>query len=262
MGVCCGLIVSAASPLGCAPGGRESQSSPTRSAPSGQPGAEILILCGSSFRPPVEKLKSLYEGASQDRLVLSFGGSEDLLPQVKMKMAGDVFVTHDPYIDETRQAGSLARNVAVGYVAPVLVTARGNPKKIRRIEDLAQPGLRVVLPHPDYSTCGKMVFDLLERKKLKDAVLANVGNAQVRSHKEVAELIKLGHRDAGIMWNGVAHTWLDAVEIIPAPYEYREDVNVGVMGLSYSKQPAAVERFLKYVEAHGQQVFAEYGYVK
>lgn len=224
--------------------------------------AEIVVLCGSSFRPPVEKLKQRYEKESSDRLMLTFGGSEDLLPQVKLHANGDVFVTHDPYIDDTKKAGALLRYVSVGYVAPVLVTAKGNPKKVGKLEDLAQPGLRVVLPNPDYSTCGKMVFALLEKKGIKDAVLANAGNAQVRSHKDVAELIKLGHRDAGIMWNGVAHTWLDAVEIIPGPYEYDEEVRVGVIGLSYTKQPAAVERFLKFVEVHGPKIFAEFGYVK
>lgn len=238
------------------------QDPPATSSPATPPAADILILCGSSFRPPIEKLKELYEKHSPDRITLSFGGSEELLPQVKLHAVGDIFVTHDPYIDDTKKANALARSVAVGYVAPVLVTGKGNPQKIERIDDLARPGLRVVLPHPEFSTCGKMVFDLLDKKGIKDAVLANVGNAQVRSHKEVAELIKLGHRDAGIMWNGVAHTWLDALEIIPAPYEYAEEVHVGVIGLSFSKQPEAVERFLKFVETHGPMVFAEFGYVK
>ncbi len=156
----------------------------------------------------------------------------------------------------------MLRWVQVGYVAPVLVVKKGSNLNIQSIEDLTRPGLRVILPNPEYSTCGEMVFKLLEKKGIKDQVLANVGNAQVRSHAEVATAIKLGHSDAGIMWNGVAHNWLDAVEIVPTPYEYDEEIRVGVMGLSYSKKQELIEEFLQFVEAHGEEVFRQFGYVK
>ena len=228
----------------------------------GGPAEEIEVLCGGSFRPPMEKLAGLFEQETGVRATLVFGQSEDLLPHVKMHSQGDVYVTHDPYADYTEEAGALLRYVVVGHVAPVLVVAKGNPKKIARIEDLAQPGLRVALPNPEFSTCGEMVFALLEKKGIRDAVMANVGNALFRSHAQTGSAIKLGHRDAGVMWNGVAHNWLDALEIVPTPYEYDEEVRVTVIGLSYSKRQAEVERFLKASEERGETIFAEFGYVK
>jgi len=226
-----------------------------------KPTDEVVILCGGSFRPPMEKVVQLYQ-ESGGRAVLSFGQSEDLLPQIKQKAAGDLFVSHDPFVQYTTDAGAMARYVVVGHMAPVLVVAKGNPKKLARFEDLAQPGLKVVLPDPAFSTCGKMVFALLEKKKIKDAVLKNVGSALVRSHHLVGEHIKLGDREAGIMWNGVAKTWQEQVEVIPTPYEYAEEIRAAVMGLSYSKRPDQVEKFLKFVDARGAEVFAEFGYVK
>ena len=223
---------------------------------------EIVILCGGSFRPPLEKLAQSFEQATGCRAVLAFGQSEDHLPKVKMHAVGDVFVSHDPYMQYTEDADALLRWVPVGFVAPVLVVAKGNPKKIEKFEDLGRDGLGVVLPNPDFSTCGKMVFALLEKKQITDAVLSNVGNAQVRSHSEVANQIKLGHRDAGIMWNGVAHNWLDSIQIVPGPYEYDDEVRVGVIGLSYTEKPQRVEQFLKFAEKHGKDIFAEFGYVK
>lgn len=232
-------------------------------APStGAPSAELTILCGGSFREPIERLVALYEEKTGGKAVLSFGQSEDHLPKVKMKAAGDLFVSHDPYVQYTEDAGAMRRWVQVGFVAPVLVVGKGNPRKIAKIEDLAQPNLKVVLPNPEYSTCGEMVFKLLEKKGIKDAVLANVGNALVRSHSEVATPIALGHREAGIMWNGVAHNWLDKLDIVPVPYEYDDEVRVGIMGLSYSKHTAEVEAFLKFAEEHGPKLFEQFGYVK
>ncbi len=240
----------------------QDQASRTDQPRDAEGGQELEVLCGGSFRSPMEELAKRYREQTGNRAVLVFGQSEDHLPKVKMKAVGDVFVSHDPYMDYTDEADALTRYVVVGYVAPVLVTSKGNPEGVEKLEDLANDGLRVVLPNPEYSTCGEMVFELMEKKGIKDAVMENVGNALVRSHSNVATQIKMDHRDAGVMWNGVAHNWLDAVEIIPTPYEYDEEIRVGIMGLSYSEKPELVEQFVAFAEKHGEEIFREYGYVK
>lgn len=225
-------------------------------------GREIVVLCGSSFRPPTEKLAEMFEAETGIAVRLTFGGSEDHLPHVKAKRAGDVYVTHTPFIQYTDDAGSLLREVKVGFLAPVLVVAKGNPKKIARIEDLTQPDLKVVLPNPEYSTCGQMVDALLEKKGIKEDVLKNVGSAMMKHHSEIGNHLKLGTREAGIMWNGVANNYLDVLEIVPGPYEYGEEIGVSVMGLSYTDDEEAVNLFLDFIEKHGEKVFADFGYVK
>ncbi len=237
-------------------------SPPPEEAKQYKPVEDIDVLCGTSFRFPMEKLVELYEEASGSHVALVFGGSEDHLPKVKLKATGDVYVTHTPYMQYTREADALLRQVDVGFLAPVLVVRKGNPKGITRFEDLGRSGVAVVLPDEKYSTCGQMVFKLLEKKGIKEAVLANVGNDLVRHHSIVGNHLKLGVRDAGIMWNGVAHGFRDAVEIVPGPYEYDETIQVAVMGLSYSKRREAVQQFLDFVEIHGRKVFAQFGYVK
>ncbi len=224
--------------------------------------SEILVLCGGSFRPPMEKVAKSFEEKTGVKVNLSFGQSEDLLPQVKIGRVGDVFVTHDPYLDYTKEADALLRGEQVGYVAPVVVVRKGNPAGIKSIEDLAKPGVKVALPNPDYSTCGEMLFALLERKGIKDAVVKNAGNAIFRSHSETGNALKLGTRDVGVMWNGTAHNFLDALEIVPSPYEYDKVIRVWVMGLSYSKKKKDVERFLDFCRSSGKAVFEEFGYVR
>ena len=228
---------------------------------------KLEILCGDSFSDPVTKLKEMYEKESGEQIELSLGGSEDLLPKVKLKAAGDVFITHSPYMQYTKDADALDREIPVGFLAPVLVVQKGNPKGIKSIEDLAQQSqegqqrLRVILPDPEYSTCGEMVFKLLEEKGIKDAVLKNVDDHLVRKHGQIGDQLKLDNRDVGIMWNGVANKFLDDIEIVAGPYEY-DEIGVSVMGLSYSKQPEKLKKFLDFVEKHGEEVFKEYGYVK
>jgi molybdate transport system substrate-binding protein len=223
---------------------------------------DLMILCGSSFQSPMEELVAQYEQETGNRAVLVIGGSEDHLPKVKLKQHGDLFVTHSPYQEYTEQADALAREVPVGFLAPALVVKKGNPHEIEKFGDLARPGLKVILPNPKYATCGEMVFALMDKKGIKDEVLENVGNALVRSHDQVAENLKLGHRDVGVMWNGKIYNWRDDIEVVSIPYEYDMEVKVSVMGLSYSDKQEQISKFLDFVEEHGPTVFEKFGYVK
>ncbi|NQU20909.1 MAG: molybdate ABC transporter substrate-binding protein [Candidatus Nealsonbacteria bacterium] len=247
----------------CSAGPAMSQDGSQKKAePTYQKQAEIYVLCGTSFRSPMEEIIKQYKKASGSSVLMVFGGSEDHLPKVKLKATGDVYVTHTPYMQYTKEADALLREVPVGYLAPVLVTRKGNPKKLKKFDDLAQPGLRVVLPNPKYSTCGEMVEKLLRKKGIEAAVMKNVGNDLVRHHSIVGNHVKLGARDAGIMWNGVANGFRDSIQIVSIPYEYEAEIRVAVMGLSYTKNRKAVEQFLDFVEQRGKKVFAEFGYVK
>lgn len=229
---------------------------------SGSAKEELVVLCGSSFVPPMEEIISQFKAATGAEVVTTSAGSEDFLPLVKAGQKGDILVTHDPYEDYVKDAGAYMDSADVGFVAPVLAVAKGNPKEIRSIEDLTKEGLRVGLTDPQYSTCGEMVFSLLEKKGIKDAVLKNVGNRLTKGHSNLGTLMQTGAVDAVIMWNGVAHDFKDNLEIVPTPYEYDSVIQVHVIGLNYSHFPKLTESFVQFAKEHGEPVFASYGYVK
>ena len=245
------MIVAACGLLsGC--GKKETQSEST----------ELVVLCGSSFVPPTEHLYAEFAAKTGIKVVSTAAGSEDFLPLVKTGQKGDILVTHDPYLDYVRDANALADYVQVGFVAPVLVVQKGNPKGIKSIEDLALPGLKVALSNPQYSTCGEMVFALLDKKGIKDDVLKNVENRLTKGHSNIGNFLKTQAVDAGIMWNGVAHTFRDSLEIVPTPYEYDEEIRVHIIGLNYTRQAESLKQFIEFVRDRGPEVFADYGYVK
>jgi molybdate transport system substrate-binding protein len=223
---------------------------------------ELVILCGSSFPQPMEQLCSELTAQTGIKVATTIAGSEDFLPLVKAGQKGDVLVTHDPYLDYVADANALADHVEVGFVAPVLVVQKDNPQSIKSIEDLARPGLKVALTDPQYSTCGEMVFALLEKKGIKDAVMKNVENRLTKGHSNIGTFLKTQAIDAGIMWNGVAHTFKDSLDVVKTPYEYDEETRVHIMSLSYSRQPELLKQFIEFARKRGPAVFAEFGYVK
>lgn len=223
---------------------------------------ELVVLCGSSFSNPMNELCSQFTEQTGIKFATTVAGSEYHLPLIKTTHEGDIFVTHDPYLDYVRDANCLLDDVHVGYVRPVLAVQPGNPKGIRSIEDLTRPGVKVALSNPEYSTCGEMVFALLEKKGIKDAVMKNVENRLLKGHPELCNLLKTKTVDAIITWNGVAHTFRDSVEVVPTPYEYEKERRVHVMGLNYSKHPELLKKFLEFTHKRGEAVFKKHGYVK
>jgi molybdate transport system substrate-binding protein len=223
---------------------------------------ELVILCGSSFPKPMEQLYSEFTAQTGIQVTTTIAGSEDFLPLVKTGQKGDILVTHDPYLDYVREAGALFDYVHVGFVAPVLAVQKGNPKGLRSIQDLRQPGLKVALTNPQYSTCGEMIFALLEKKGIKEAVMKNVENRLTKGHSTLGNYLKIRTVDAVIMWNGVAHTFRESLDVVKTPYEYDEEIRVHIIGLSYSKEAESLEQFIKFARTRGPGIFAEYGYVK
>ena len=223
---------------------------------------ELVVLCGSSFVPPADELIKQFKDQTGVEVVTSSAGSEDFLPLVKAGRKGDILITHDPYLDYVKDANAYLANAQVGFLAPVLAVAKGNPQAIKTIEDLTKDGLRIGLSNPQYSTCGEMVFALLDKKGIKDAVLKNVGNRLTKGHSNLGTLIKTGAVDAVIMWNGVAHNFKEHLEIVPTPYEYDKTIRVHVIGLGYSKHPELVNQFVSFAKDKGKGIFASYGYVK
>ena len=224
--------------------------------------AELVVLCGSSFVKPTEQLCAEFTKKTGIAVVTTVAGSEDFLPLIKAGKQGDILVTHDPFLDYVAEANALADHVHVGFVAPVIAVQKGNPKGIEKFDDLTRPGLKVAISNPKYSTCGEMVFELLEKKGIKDAVMKNVGNRLTKGHSNLGNLLKTKTVDMVIMWNGVAHTFGHSVDVVPTPYEYDKEIRVHIIGLNYTEQPEELKRFIEFVRTRGPEVFTEYGYTK
>jgi len=224
--------------------------------------SELVILVGNSFIPPTEQFIAELREQTNISATFTTGGSEDLLPHIQAEQVGDIFITHDPYLDYVKEAGAYREHVCVGCVAPVLAVQKGNPRRITSITDLARNGLRVALSNPEYSTCGEMVALLLEKKGISGAVMQNVGNRLTKGHSNLGNLLKTGTVDAVVMWNGVAHTFGDALQVVQTPYEYDTEIRVSVIALSYSKHPELVSKAMVFAKKKAPHIFEEHGYVK
>lgn len=228
-----------------------------------RPAAEdrLRILCGSSMAQPMQKIAKQFEAATGATVEFDLGGSETLLPKVLASEPGDLFVCHDPFEAKVREAGKFSASVVPGFLAPIVVTKAGNPKNIKDWNDLVQPGLRLGIGDPRYSTCGEMFVAEARRRGIEEKLMANV-KMQARSHGELATAVTVGSLDAASVWNFVAPQYAGKLEKAPIAGEYPE-TRVTVIGLSGSTQPGLRDKFLEFCRRpESIAVFAENGYAK
>jgi molybdate transport system substrate-binding protein len=219
----------------------------------------LFIHCGSSMSTPIQEIGKQFKEKFSINLEYNFAGNEALLPQIELTRKGDIFVCHDPYADLLAKKGLLEEEKVVGYLAPLLVVSKGNPKKITSLEDLTRPGLRVALGDPRFQTCAEMVHKRLKEKGIEDAVMKNVV-LESRSHQELGNAIKLGAADAAVVWNFIAVMNSDALDPIWTEDKYQE-IKVHVCLMSCSANKELGKKFLQFASSDdSKETFRKYGY--
>ena len=223
------------------------------------PQDELFIHCGNSMRPALEEVAAAFTRQAGISIAFNFGGSETLLPAIKVAPHGDIFVCHDPFGPQLQEAGLMSSPHTIGHLTPILLVKKGNPKNIQHLADLAQDGLRVGLMDPRYSTCGEVTVKMLEQAHCTDAVRKNVV-VEKRSHGDLANDLFLGALDAVVVWNVAAVTFEDRVQAVPLERTGPE-INITACVLRCSTHPDAARQFIEYSGTEpAKKIFARHHY--
>jgi molybdate transport system substrate-binding protein len=174
-----GLLLGFISLTGC--GG----SSPTKT---------INVFAASSLTEVMAELSKRYQQTHRGMTVrTSFGGSQDLVAQLKDGKSADVLVTADvPTMNGAAKLVGQVRTIA--HNAMTIAVAPGNPKHIQGLADLADPRLNVVLGSPSTPSGG---YALQVFAKAGVTVVPKSEEIDVRS---VLARVRTGEADAGIVY--------------------------------------------------------------
>jgi len=238
----------------------------------------LLCYVGGTMRAAMEELARLYRHRTGREVVMDCAGSGELLIRMRATRKGDLYVCHDPFLGALRRMRLCGEAWAVASLTSVIAVAKGNPKGVRGLKDLARPDLRVGLTDAEYSTAGRIVALMLRRADLEEAVTRNV-KTRTRQGGELANAIALGSLDAGIVWNAVAHLRREKLDAVPIEAEWlprrgvdavtsasfrsmeMDDVRVTIATLTCSRWPEETRRFADFVASpEGQCVFARHGF--
>ncbi len=256
--------------------------------PAGPGRGEVRVLCGGSMRGAMEEIVRRYEKFSGDKVIVSYGRSGELCVDLQQTQTGDIYLCHDPFMPWVSDLGHIDMWTTVAYLDVVIVVAKGNPKGIEDVRDLAQPGLRLgisdrtyaesgeIAKQISYSTAGQMVEHMLSNVKEREAILRNV-QPETKGHRQRCSDVITGALDAAFVWDAVAHEFADKLEVVPIREEYKQgldsitsatcvesnlrevQVSIGITRCAKDKHRA--RRFYDFVVGRCRDVFAENGFL-
>ncbi len=140
---------------------------------------------------------------------------------------------------------------------PVIVVRKDASRKIRSMDDLLQDGVRIACGNPDAAAIGKITKRQLQQSHQWEALSKRVGDNGVfkPTVNEVANDVKLGSVDGGIVWNSTAAQYPE-LEAVHVPELDGGVVNVDICVLKFATRPSAALHFARYVAARDRGLTA------
>lgn len=223
----------------------------TPSTTVGDSSHPILMYCAAGLRLPVEKIVSEYQRELGVQVEVQYGGTNSLLNQLEVAKTGDLFLAADASaLDLAHDRSLVAESIPVAIQHPVIVVSPGNPHQIRSTADLMRSDIRTAMGNPDQAAIGTVVRDALQKLGTWDPLFEHITRTGVfhPTVPEVANDVKLGSVDAGIVWNSTANM-MTGLEVVTAPELSEVKSTVAVAVLASCEHSAEALRFARYLAA-------------
>lgn len=183
------------------------------------------------------------------------------------------------HLQALKKAGLMDQYAVYMHNELQIMVAKGNPKRVKGIADLARPGIRTSMPNPVNE--GIMQFyarKVLERHGLWQQISGGKECVSCQStqdnwftavhHRETPDRIKAGNADVGIVWKTeVLEAVRDGADVegveLPPEDSLRDEVSYAIGALSGSPRKVAAARYLDFLATPGaQDAYARFGFVK
>jgi ABC-type molybdate transport system substrate-binding protein len=182
------------------------------------------------------------------------------------------------HLKKLKAAGMMDQYAIYMHNELEIMVAKGNPKRVTGIKDLARPDVRTSMPNPVNE--GIMQFyarKVLERHGIWEQISAGkmcfscqtTPNNWFTSvhHRETPDRIKAGTSDAGIVWKTEtlealrAGAPVDAVQLRPED-SLRDEVSYAIGALKGSPKAEAAAKYLRFLATpEATAAYTKYGFV-
>ena len=214
---------------------------------------ELILYSGGVNRLAIEKLIQQFADREGATISTVFNGCGILC--ASMKTMGD---SSNPKFPDAYYACDVCFVPPVAQYFPeaviltetdiVIAVPKGNPKNVKTLADLAQPGLRVGLSNAEQATLGYMTRAMLKSMNLYDSVMKNVV-VQVPTSDFLINQMRAGGLDAAIVYRVNVQPQREHLEAITLPVDKAKAVQpFAVRGDSVNRQLS--QRLLAYLKGH------------
>lgn len=254
----------------CAPAATPPPTAPASAAP--EP-VILTVFAAASLTAAFNDVKARFEAAHPGvSVAYNFGGSNALAQQLGEGAPADVFASaNKKQMDVAISAGRVVSGTTQIFARNrlVVILPKDNPGEVATLQDLAKPGLKLILADKDVPV-GQYALDYLAKAisdasfsaSYEDDVLANVVSYEdnVRS---VLTKVALGEGDAGIVYTSdVSGDSARDVVSIEIPDALNTIATYPIGAVKDSAAPDVAQAFIDYVlSADGQAILKDHGFI-
>jgi molybdate transport system substrate-binding protein len=223
---------------------------------------ELLLYCGAGIRPPVDELVETFGRENGLKIALDYAGSEVLLSKIKLLRRGDLYMPGDKhYVEQAAQADMILSQRSVCYWVPTILVRKGNPKEIRRLEDLLKSGIKLGLGDPEACAIGRTSKKILEKNNIKWEDIQNNLRYKSLTVNELGIQIQAQALDAVIVWDATAKYYSEHGDEIPIAIENNIISTVDIGVLKFTKHQELADKFVDFVTSEkGKAILKKHYY--
>ncbi len=243
----------------------------TTVAPADAPQPRTLtVFAAASLTDAFGEIGKAFESAHPGVTVnFNFAGSQTLRTQLEEGATADVFASaNHTEMDNAVQANLIQKTAPQDFLANelVVILPANNPADVQSLQDLARPGLKVVLA-AEVVPAGKYARQMLDKLGQDAAfgadfsakVLANVVSNE-NDVKQVVSKVQLGEADAGIVYvsDSIAAPELKTIQIAD---QFNVIAKYPIAILDKAPYPDLAAEFVAYVlSPEGQAALKKWGF--
>jgi len=243
-------------------------------------GSTLVCHVGGTMRPVFDRLAEVYTEETGQKIEINSAGSGELLAtNIELLAEGDLYISHDPFLDIIMGKELAVDGWTIGDIYPVIVVQKGNPKNIRTLKDFTRKDIQLALTDYRLSTLGRLLPTIFAKAGINLEQLTREKNIIVhRSGSYVGNLVVMKNADAALVWAAVAALRRDTLDSIPITENLPipnvdavtsatgktyilTPVRVTICSLKCSKQPKEAGKFIQFViSARAKDILEEYGF--
>jgi molybdate transport system substrate-binding protein len=234
-------------------------SGPSTSSGSGQVKGTVVVFAAASLTNAFNKIGTQFQKAHPGVSVkFNYAGSSSLATSIKQGAPADVFASADTTNMKTVTSANLATGQPTTFAKNKLeiMVDKGNPMKIKNIDQLANPKVKVAVCAPSVP-CGKYSTEIFDK--------ANITVKPVTEETSVTGVvtkITLGEADAGIVYVTDVKAAGNQATGVPIPPKQNVTADYPIVELKNAPNSTASKSFMQYVNSPaGQDVLRSYGFL-
>ena len=204
---------------------------------------QLTFFAGVVVRRAMEETIQAFEAREGVVVNTVYNGCGILNAQIRASHGGQSHGLPDLYIvGDVSFLGPVDEHfqdaVEVSQTEVVMVVAKGNPKGIRRLEDLTRKDIRVVVGHPRQCTVGIFTRRILQEQGIYDEVMKNVA-AQMPTAAFLIPAVSMGAADVALSWNTDVRAESHRLDVIRFDSQYNTGIQTLAIGRSSNHKELA-----------------------